>query len=185
MLVRVPDNINCLGRKILIDQIENRRLVKFCEEHNFDLSRDHKTLYCLAVGRTKLCYSLIFKLRNIIPPLYWFLPPDTDPSTVKVTNFTSMYSEPDYGKETVAHIIMHRILDEHRIGELITNTGLKRQFINQIRYKKLQDGKEIYRVRPSEKMVIGMKDYIKEDLWYIYPEEVDPDELKMIYITSK
>lgn len=176
MLVTLPDEY-CLARKILVTEIENRNLVKFCLKLGLDPIKDHKLIYQLAIGNTSINFLWVYQLRNEIPPMYWFVSKSVDPKTVDCTSFVNKNEKFDNTKPTIGVMLLDKLNKAGLFPKICKEHGDKftPDFLRQFIYKrKSKEGEKIFRVKPTEKLVTTLSDIIKPDYWYIYPEEVDP-----------
>lgn len=178
MLAPIPEHPTH-GQMFLIKKIQERNLVQFTKEIGLDEIKDHKLLYKLALGVISPNFGWVYSLREIIPPIWWFRTADIPVESLPKLEFNPIHKDYDMTHKTMGHLLAEKTLQDviGGIPALSEQTGVKKTFYYQALGTMSKDGETVLRMRPSPKLVTLLAPWVREDMWYVYPDEVGKPEL--------
>lgn len=149
---------------------------------NFPDEKEHSTTYTSLYQFTRdekkrVPYSVMFLCRELIPPLYWHYNFKEDlPEATKYKRKYVRFTEDLLGKETLGHIKLNELLDTYGIKNFVEKFNINMSVAamkNLIYKRKRTSGVYSFKNLPTYNTIEALKDFIKPDLWYIFPEEID------------
>lgn len=179
-MITTEQNEVSLARKILLSEIKKKTLKDFLTKGGVlsdsqpEVSRlsTQKGVYYIANGKTSQNFHWIFRLRNVIPPLYWFSSGDSDPASLSPTQFTDRHEDYSLSSPTLG---ITKLISLNSVRGAITDLAAQADLSKNCLYSMYTKVNGSYHLRPTEKIVSSLAPFIKADWWYIYPDEVSDD----------
>ena len=116
---------------------------------------------------------LIFSFRPLVTPLMWYYnhsEPLPEPTPFTAKHF--IYTDEVRAMDSLGILRLKKLRDEMSGQTIEQKYGLYKGACANILCKtKLPSGLRAYRSRPTFELTTSLKDLIKPDLWYIYPDE--------------
>lgn len=151
-----------------------RQSTDFKDETNFKTMKTH---LCQIMNHgTVPSYRIIYTYRALVHPIMWFYNHnDPLPEPTKFDSGRKIYTDDIFEHDSLGMLELKQKKAGYAGGyiEMEKGLGLCRSTLSNLcARKKLPDGRKIYRARPTYNIVNALKDIIKPDLWYIFPDEL-------------
>lgn len=165
-------------------QIKARFINSLITSH-FPDEKEHSTTYTTLYQFTRdekprVPYTVMFLCRELIPPLYWYynVKEELPEATVYERKYIR-FTDDLLCKETLGHKKLLELLNTYGIKNFTEtfNINLSLAAIKNLIYKrKRPSGVISFKNLPSYNTIEALKDFIKPDLWFIFPEEVSDND---------
>lgn len=139
-------------------------------------------VYYFYSGRyKKIDRKYIYMCRNRVQPSKWFY--NHKESLPARIGFSEKYTCDRLLTEyTVGHLLLLDHVRELTFPGFAEKYGFRVTTLKNMVYKRFNEvfGKEIIRIQPPDEIIMGLKDVINPDWWFIFPEEAEtlPDRLR-------
>lgn len=163
---------------------KNKLVVKFLSENNiFDVKNGSFYSYIYGIlsayvrkNRRRCTYTSIFILRAYLPPMMWFYKVTEElPESTKFYPAYKTVGKEQYAKNTLAHEQLIKIREQEGDAVLSSKYDIPKYTCpNLLCKRKRKDGSISFRNLPSYDIIKMFQPLIKPDLWFIYPEELEP-----------
>lgn len=169
--------------------IKERKYFSKAVEYNLNRTMT-EVLYKVVRGQLRPTYGIIFMLRKYIAPCMWYYKETEElPEPVK---FESHYEDSfdEYNTES-KNILAQRKTIGHTYFDILKENRVMARFCalhnvtlteaaNYVTMRHKKDGTYRYTTRPTIDFISNFKEELHPDLWYIFPDEVTPQELERI-----
>lgn len=181
------------------DLMQHKLLFRWCSQNGFDNLAFTK-LYLYAVGKAKnnprAPVDIVFKARESIQPATWYVPygkPLPSPiayhcvcecsdlmtraSVARLLLFERRYKTHD--GQTVQHN-----KDRAKLADIARECHIERMDLYSliVYSRKAKPGTSRWRRFPSADMMRALEKYVPIDSWFIFPEELDDDKVKQMFV---
>ena len=151
--------------------------MEFCKTANLN-DTEHVALYRMVKSGGTQNFYWIFKLRLIIPPIWWFVSDKTDYRLSHAVKFIPCTTKENRHKMLLGQHILAYYNKNQTIHDIADKTGMKINHLRMYTYqKKDEEGDYKYRLNCTTAVAENLSEWINEDYWYVYAEEVTDKEL--------
>lgn len=122
-------------------------------------------------------YEAMFFFRNTIPINCWFYKYGEElPKAVKFESKYEKFSAELFAKPTLGHNELLKLMERYGINHLSESLGTtelsRDKLYNLVRIRKNSAGIITYRCHPTFDIMLALKEHIRPDFWFVYPEEI-------------